>query len=150
MELREKLIFTALQDFGLSEIEGPDSNEFILKLIKKHLPHVKDDSRAAWCGIIMAYWLNKLGIEIPKKPTVARNFYNQLERYESIKDYKDLKFGDIVVFWRESLSSWKGHVGLVIATDENRILVLGGNQNNRVSIKWYSAARFIGGKRISQ
>lgn len=56
--------------------------------------------------------------------------------------------GDIVVLWRDRPDSWKGHVGFYAGqTDDGKIRVLGGNQDNQVSEKTYPASRLLGYRR---
>lgn len=56
--------------------------------------------------------------------------------------------GDVVVLWRESPDSWKGHVGFFAGyTDDGRVRVLGGNQNDQVNEKAYPADRVLGFRR---
>lgn len=64
----------------------------------------------------------------------------------------DPKLGDIVVFWRESLESWKGHVGIFIgfSEDKRRVFCLGGNQRNKVCILPYDAERVLGYRRLKK
>lgn len=56
------------------------------------------------------------------------------------------KLGDIVVFKRGN-SSWQGHVGYYISQDINGILVLGGNQSNKVCYKYYPKDSLLGYRR---
>ncbi|WP_421873425.1 peptidoglycan-binding protein [Marinoscillum sp.] len=58
--------------------------------------------------------------------------------------------GDVVVFWRESIESYKGHVGLFLgySIDQSRIYCLGGNQGNQVSISAQPANRLLGFRRL--
>ena len=52
--------------------------------------------------------------------------------------------GDIVVLWRGSPSSWKGHVGFFKGVDAaGNVLILGGNQSDRVSIEAFSPSRVL-------
>lgn len=55
--------------------------------------------------------------------------------------------GDIVVFWREDPHSWKGHVSYYVKEDDKRVYVLGGNQEDSVSYKWYDKNRVLGYRR---
>lgn len=53
--------------------------------------------------------------------------------------------GDIVVLWRGSPQSWKGHVGFYQGTDTGgNILILGGNQDDKVSVEAFSPTRVLG------
>lgn len=59
------------------------------------------------------------------------------------------KTGDVVVLWRDSPDSWKGHVGFYAGPGEKDgyIKILGGNQGDSVSIKEYPADRVLGYRR---
>lgn len=53
--------------------------------------------------------------------------------------------GDIAVLWRGSRDSWQGHVGFFKGFDSNgNVLILGGNQDDKVSIEAFSADRVLG------
>ena len=52
--------------------------------------------------------------------------------------------GDVVVLWRESKNSWKGHVGFYINRVDDEIFILGGNQDNQVKISGYPSSRLLG------
>lgn len=56
---------------------------------------------------------------------------------------KDPKEGDIVVMWRESVSSWKGHVGFLVKKGLTFVSVLGGNQTDKVCIQDFSKIRIL-------
>ncbi len=58
--------------------------------------------------------------------------------------------GDVVIFWRESPNSYKGHVGIFMgySQDKTRIYTLGGNQGNMVSQSAYSASQLLGFRRL--
>jgi len=42
-----------------------------------------------------------------------------------------------VVFWRVSRRDWRGHVGFFVRREGDKIITLGGNQNDQVSEKPY-------------
>lgn len=58
--------------------------------------------------------------------------------------------GDVVVFWRGSPRSHKGHVGIFqgYSRDQRRIYVLGGNQDDQVSTTAYPTERLLGFRRL--
>ena len=65
------------------------------------------------------------------------------------EEVKEPKKGDIVVFWRESKNSWKGHVGFFKEfTAHGQVVCLGGNQNNSVCYRTYSADRVLSFRRV--
>ena len=55
---------------------------------------------------------------------------------------------DVVVFWRGKKTGWKGHVGFYAGQEGSNILVLGGNQGNRVCIAPYPKSRLLGCRRL--
>lgn len=56
---------------------------------------------------------------------------------------------DVVVFWRESPDSWKGHVGLFAGWEgDDQVLVLGGNQGDGVSLAPYAKNELLGIRRL--
>lgn len=137
------LISDMLTDFyGLRELEGDGSNPYILRIINWAIPAATDDSKVAWCAISLSYMLDLYcGPFSPIK--AAREFLKVGMKVDSPK------FGDIVVYWRESVNSWKGHVGIVIRVDDNGdIWTLGGNQDNQFNIKPYRPGRVLGYRRL--
>lgn len=63
------------------------------------------------------------------------------------RSVKRPKKGDIVVF-RRGMSAWQGHVGYFIMKNSEGILVLGGNQNNKVCYKYYPESKLLGYRRV--
>jgi hypothetical protein len=58
----------------------------------------------------------------------------------------------VVVFWRESVNSWKGHVGFFLGfnSDASRVFCLGGNQSDSVSVQAYDAAKVLGYRKVKE
>lgn len=101
-----------------------------------------DPAKTAWCAGFINAVLEKNGIT-GTGSNLARSFLNW---GEDVTDSP--QEGDIVVLTRGRRNSWKGHVGIFQGFDENgNILVLGGNQGNRVSIKPYDAGKLLGFRR---
>jgi len=111
------------------------SNPRILSLYKDFADWVTD-TEVAWCSAYMNSIYASTGYEYSGKLN-ARSWLDIGERVESPVP------GDIVVFWRESPTSWKGHVGIYVNQNENNIMVLGGNQSNMVNISEYSKNRLL-------
>ncbi len=51
--------------------------------------------------------------------------------------------GAVMVFWRESRQSGKGHVGFYVGEDKDAYQILGGNQSDSVCLTWVSKSRFL-------
>ena len=127
-------ITEARKHLGTTEIAGPESNPEILewwKAIKRG--GIKADS-VPWCAAFVGACLEKVGITS--------------SRFESARSYlqwgeplPEAVYGCIVVFSRTD----GGHVGFVVGKDEQgRLMVLGGNQNDAVSIAPFNIMRVVG------
>lgn len=119
---------------GLAEIPGPQTSTTIRKWLTKLKAWWSDDE-TPWCGTFVAAVLGESALP------VAKHWY----RAKGWLDYgiilKAPALGAIVVFERQG----GGHVGFVVGVDERgRILVLGGNQGNRVSIAPFDRSRVVG------
>lgn len=136
-----RVIDMALSQYGIKEIVGKSHNKEVLKYFSE-IGHswVKNDE-TAWCSAFVNWVCKKVG-----KPYSGKlNARSWMDIGEKV-DMADL--GDIVVFWRESKDSWKGHVGFFIRETPSWIYVLGGNQNNQVKIQAYPKSRLLGYRRI--
>lgn len=108
-----------------------------------------DPKRTEWCAAFVNAVLEESGIPSNKEhkyPLTARAF---LDWGISVQTPEP---GDIVVFPRGN-QGWQGHVGFFIKEAEiNGVLyyyILGGNQNNKVSIALYRANKALGIRRYS-
>ncbi len=136
-------IHTAASQLGVKEISGAQSNSKILQYAKDIGINNYTNDDAAWCSLFVNWVAHKSGLETTGKLT-ARSWLNvgfPTDRPEP---------GDVVVFWRESRNSWKGHVGFFTGFSHNlsRIYCLGGNQGNQVSITAYGKDRLLGFRRL--
>lgn len=135
---RKRVLDAAFAYYGEKEVEGPDSNPDIIKMFENWgAGWQKDDSKLAWCAIFMNEVLKEAGCIYSGKLN-ARSFLK-----EGVETKEPLP-GDIVIFWRSSPSSWKGHVGLFVREDDDYIWCLGGNQSNQVNVRRYDKSRVLG------
>lgn len=128
----------ALSQYGTSEIVGKEHNEEVLKYYQDY--GIKTDE-TPWCGAFVYWCLKKSNYsELPDSSLSARSWLEYGSKTETPN------IGDLVIFWRESKDSWKGHVAFYINTssDGKIIYCLGGNQGNMVCIKGYRASRLLG------
>ncbi|MEM9680608.1 MAG: TIGR02594 family protein [Bacteroidota bacterium] len=138
------LINKALSEYGVKEIVGSKDNQRILKYFNDlgfDGKKLKDET--AWCSAF-ANWVAKTsGYEYSGK----LNARSWLSVGESVVNPE---VGDIVVFWRESPESWKGHVAFFIKATRGYVYVLGGNQGNKVCIKAYPKNRVLDYKKLNK
>lgn len=91
-----------------------------------------------WCGLFVAHCM-ATGVPeepLPSNPLGARNWMTYGTTVPA-------QLGAVMVFWRTSPQSWKGHVALYWAEDDTHYHVLGGNQSNAVNIKRMPKSRFL-------
>ncbi len=144
--MNTRLINIALGEYGITELKGSHNHHpRILEYFKvsKH-KWVKTDE-TAWCSA----FANWVAIQAGCLYSGALNARSWLKVGQSVRTPK---LGDVVVFWRESKTSWKGHVGFYIgmSDDKQYIYCLGGNQNNQVCIKPYPVSQLLGFRDINK
>lgn len=130
--------------YGTAEQQGPGSNPTILewaKAVGLHR-HYRDDA-IAWCGLAMAYVAGQAGWDNAPNgnPLLARNWLSW-GNSASVP-----MLGDVLVFWRGHPRGSKGHVGVYVGEDAIAFHVIGGNQDDMVSIKRISRQRFLQARR---
>lgn len=144
MEL-SKILEIALSQYGIAEIPGREHNPEVLKYFDatdyEGASWITDET--AWCSAFANWVAMMAGME----RTGALNARSWLKIGEVVHDPIP---GDVVVFWRESPDSWKGHVGFYINETKDGIWVLGGNQGNRVTIHAYPKKRLLKFIRLSK
>jgi len=128
---------------GVRELADAQSNPQIDKWIRSINPSLATDS-TAWCSA----FVNGVADEAGFVGSGKLNAKSWLKVGKEIPAAQAQQ-GDVVVFWRDDKSSWKGHVGFLHSYDKKgNIRVLGGNQGNEVSIKTYPASRLLGVRRL--
>lgn len=125
---------------GLKEYPSAKKNnpEIVKMFAASGHAWVKDDE-TPWCSAFVNSVLAQVGI----KGTLKLNARSWLDWGLPVELEKAQK-GDIVVFWRGSKDSWKGHVAFYSHHDKDYVYVLGGNQGNKVSLKPYARSRLLG------
>lgn len=130
-------LLDAHADLGTREWKGKRHNPKILAYFADAgTPEIQDDE-TSWCAAFVGAHVARKGYAAPGDAR-ARAFLNWGQPIET----PDI--GAVVVFWRESPQSWKGHVGFVWGVDGDDILVLGGNQGDAVSIARFHKSRVLG------
>ncbi len=132
----------AYTHIGQREVPGPGVNAWI-KSVWHDLKggawfwshYGNDDSKLPWCGAFVAKCMQDAGFKIPERYASAKAW---LEWGSPISEPA---VGAVVVFTRDG----GGHVGFVVGADvRGRLMVLGGNQGDAVSIAPFDLARVAG------
>lgn len=139
----KKILAIAMSQYGVEEQQGKPHNPIILDYFKQIGHQWVQSDETAWCSAFMNWVALLAGVERTGKLN-ARSWLSVGREVQNPTQ------GDVVIFWREKKSSWKGHVGIFIGYthDKKGIYVLGGNQNNSVNIKRYPASRLLGFRRL--
>lgn len=124
----------ARQFLGLKEIPGTENNPIIVNWLIRLKAWWRNDE-TPWCGVFVAAVISNCGFPIAKHWYRARDWLD----WGLVVDFPVV--GSVVVFERKG----GGHVGFVVGEDQNRnLMVLGGNQSNRVSIAPFDRSRVLG------
>ena len=134
----------ARKHIGLTEIPGKTSHNKTLLQWLKDMGRYSSESRAwwlddetPWCGLFVGHVLGVSG------RFVVRNWFRARawEDRAAMSRLDKPAYGCIVTFTRTG----GGHVGFVVGKDAaGNLLVLGGNQGNRVSIAAFAPSRVTG------
>lgn len=139
------MIQIATQELGQKEISGDQHNQTIVDYAKESGFEWVNDDETPWCSIFVNWVAQKCGLKSSKKAN-ARSWLLIGQKVDEVPEP-----GDVVIFWRESPQSWKGHVGFFFgySQDASRVYCLGGNQGNQVSISAYDTNTVLGFRRLS-
>ena len=138
-----KILNIALKEQGVKEVRGESHNPRILQYAKDIGQSWVQDDETAWCSIFINWCALKAGVQRSGKLN-ARSWLHT----GKIVSIGDQRPGDIIIFWRESINSWKGHVAIYLFEDEFYYYVLGGNQGNMVKVAAYAKSRLLDFRRI--
>lgn len=131
-------LIVGLTFLGLAEIPGKLTHPTIAGWLAKLKAPWRDDE-TAWCGTFVAAVMDLAGIKPVKGWAGARNWLSFGVKLPSPC------VGCVVVFWRGKRDGWSGHVGFVVGKDaRGNLMVLGGNQGNKVSIAPFDRSRVLG------
>ena len=136
--IQERVYALAKLELGVKEFKSGSN-----KVIEKYHAYATEknlsgaDDAVPWCASFVCYCLEMAGLKSTNSKS-ARSY----EAYGMLT--KAPVFGDIVVFWRETKTSGKGHVAFFSGYDSSgNIKTLGGNQSDEVNIASYSKDRLI-------
>ncbi|MBN2636693.1 MAG: TIGR02594 family protein [Prolixibacteraceae bacterium] len=140
----EQLLKIAFGELGTEEFSGNAHNPEVLKYASEtNIKGITTDE-IPWCSTFVNWVAMKAGLQFTKKAN-ARSWLSVGLKVTEPEP------GDIVIFWRESPESWKGHVGIFLgfSSDKKRVYCLGGNQGNRVSVSAYRANTVLSYQRLT-
>lgn len=124
----------AWQYRGVTETPGKATTPVIARWLRDLQAWWKDDE-TPWCGVFVATVMRESNLPLP------RHWYRARAWLEWGLTIKFPAQGAVVVYERAG----GGHVGFVVGTDQSgRILTLGGNQGNAVTVAPFDKTRVLG------
>jgi uncharacterized protein (TIGR02594 family) len=139
-ETAPKILVEAVKHIGTKEIVGKQHNPTILSWAKAlGLEKVYTNDEIPWCGLFVAYCAHAAGLDVVKHPLWALNW----NKYGNVA--KVAMLGDVLTFTRNG----GGHVGIYVGEDATHYHVLGGNQNNSVSVSRIAKDRLSQARRTA-
>lgn len=129
----------ARREIGVKEVVGPGDHPRIQQYLAatKIAPRLQRDE-TPWCSAFVCWVMEETGISSTRS-AAARSW---LKWGEAIKVPR---VGCITVFNRQSADNPNAaHVAFYVGEQDGKILVLGGNQANRVCIREYDKDRLLG------
>lgn len=139
-EIAPRILVSAVKQFGVKEIVGRAHNPVIMGWAKElGLDKVYTEDEIPWCGLFIAHCAHTAGTQVVDRPLWALNW----AKYGNKVDVPML--GDILTFKRNG----GGHVGIYVGEDATYYHVLGGNQNNSVSVSRIAKSRLHQARRTA-
>lgn len=137
------LVKIAASQLCIKEVKGVKHNDKIVSYAKETGIKSITTDEIPWCSTFINWCAKKAGLPMSGKAN-ARS-WTKIGTRTNVPET-----GDIVVFWRESKLSWKGHVAIFLGFNHNgkRVICLGGNQGNAVSIMDYDVEKVLGYRRL--
>jgi uncharacterized protein (TIGR02594 family) len=126
----------AWNELGTREVRGSRHNARIIEYLRSINASLSSDE-IAWCSAFVNWCMEQAGITGTDRAN-ARSWLDWGGQCVAPV------YGAVCVLWRESRQSWKGHVGFYLGKEGSQLILLGGNQNNSVSIKEYHESRLLG------
>lgn len=122
---------------GVTETPGPASTPTIMAMAEAlDIDYSGDD--VPWCGLFVGHCI---AAALPDEglPAVVL----RARAWETFGQPCEPQVGAVMVFWRSSLASGKGHVGFYAGEDAGAYLILGGNQSDAVNTVRVGRDRFL-------
>ena len=138
----DDLLKVALTQINFKEVRGNEHNPEVVKYFQESGFNINDDE-TAWCSAFINWCAKQSGYESSDKLN-ARSWLKVGTKSDN------MELGDIVILWRESRKSWKGHCGIYIRHDDKFIYLLGGNQSNKVGISAYPIYRVLEARKLNK
>lgn len=139
-ETAPRILVQAVKQLGVKEFVGKEHNPVILAWAKNlGLERIYTNDEIPWCGLFVAECCRAAGLEVVERPLWALNWAKWGN------PVTEAMLGDVLTFKRNG----GGHVGIYVGEDNTHYHVLGGNQNNSVSVSRIAKSRLYKARRTA-
>ena len=133
---------------GLEEVPGIAANPTILKMLQLDQKWPKDDA-VPWCSAFLNYVCWQL--RLPRSKSLAARSWLGVGTPVKLSDAR--AGYDVVVINRngspDPSTPGPGHVGFFAGIEDQFVLLLGGNQGDKVSLARFPVSSVLGVRRLS-
>lgn len=134
-------LLSAASALGTSEAAGPADNPDVLAM------HSAVDGSALpdavpWCSSFVVWALARSGLSVPAGVTRRARSWLRAAELDTL-ELERAPHGAIAVL-RRGTSSWQGHVGFLVGRTRSLLLLLGGNQQDQVTVEPYASGDLLG------
>ena len=135
---------------GMTEIPGSNHNPQILSMLRLDMEWPKGDE-VPWCSAFTNYvaWL----LRLPRSKSLRARSWLNVGAHVT-QETAEVGY-DVVILQRGTgqqpgpdIINAPGHVGFFAGFDGGKVMLLGGNQGDQVSVSSYSASRILGIRRL--
>ncbi len=130
----------ARKEVGTKEIKGPKHNNVVLGYGRDAKMSDFSSDEIAWCAWFVGAMLEREGIA-GTHSALARSYEQKGWGTSLPKD--EFRPGAIAVLNRPGGPAWQGHTGFVVGSNDTHVWLLGGNQNNQVSVAAFPKTRVV-------
>lgn len=131
LTLPEAALQVAIEEMnaGAGEEGANNSGPWIIKYL-----HGLAEPPSNWCAGFVSFCYfeasNRLNVQMPFNYSIsAKGIYNQFKAANYL--VANPQEADIIFFWRENISSWMGHIGLVHHVENNtKLITIEGNRGS--------------------
>jgi uncharacterized protein (TIGR02594 family) len=136
------ILQVSAEALGIEEWPGARHNPEIMQMYRDAgFPDIQADE-VPWCAAFVNSVLASVGL-----PGTGSLLSRSFDTYGAAIQPNMVVPGDIVRIWTESPQSWRGHVGIAVRIEGDRIILRGGNQNNRVGEDPYPISKIVAVRR---
>lgn len=129
---------------GLHEVPGPKHHPFIQWCLSLCDLDLDSADEVAWCSGFAQ--VPSFVLDMPRSKSAAARSWLKVGTPVHLDDAR--RGNDVVVLKRGS-QPWQGHVGFYAGRSADRVLVLGGNQSDSVSIQPFPLSDVIAIRRLA-